>query len=156
MTEADDRHPAVFFRPYHCFSYERQWWGGASLPVAFVTGLSTLLLLLTPARRGTRLTTDQEIDMANPANKLNTQQDVSLDAPYGKFQVGSGLHLVDHVSMRAGQLSAMLDLIHGEGHEYFTNLDEKSRQSYLWLAHQLSQELQEALPFITIRAGAVA
>lgn len=81
---------------------------------------------------------------------------VVLDAAYGQFHVGTDLDLLDHAAMRADQLSAMLLLIHGDGLKYFENMNEDSQQSYLWLAHQLSTELREMLPFMAIREGAAA
>lgn len=81
---------------------------------------------------------------------------VVLEAPYGKFHVGGDLDLEDHAGMRADQLSAMLLLIHGEGMEYFSNMNDNSRQSYLWLAFQLSSEIVEMLPHLTVRQGVAA
>lgn len=81
---------------------------------------------------------------------------IVLGAPYGQLHIGPKLDLEDHAGMRANQLSAMLLLIHGKGHEYFSNMNENSRQSYLWLAFQLSAEIEEILPFMTVRVGAAA
>jgi hypothetical protein len=39
---------AVFFRPYHCVSYERRWWGGFGLPVPCVPVFQPCHLPLTP------------------------------------------------------------------------------------------------------------
>lgn len=62
--KADNRQPAVFFRPYHCVSNERQWRGGFGLPVSFVTGLPTSSFAVHPVwKRVVRFTTDKEAIM---------------------------------------------------------------------------------------------
>jgi hypothetical protein len=65
---------AVFFRPYHCISYERQWRGGASLPVSFVTGRPTPSLLLSLFPAGARLKNDQEPDMPKDIDLKSTSK----------------------------------------------------------------------------------
>lgn len=87
------------------------------------------------------------------ANQSNAQQKVVLGAPYGKLHIGPKLDLEEHAAMRADQLSAMLMLIHGAGLDHFASIEENSQQSYLWLAFQLSAELVEILPFMTVRTG---
>jgi hypothetical protein len=89
-------------------------------------------------------------------NTSNWQQKVVLSAPYGEFHVGEKLDLVDHAAMRADQLSSMLLLIHGEGLEHFSSLNDDSRQSFLWLAYQVAAEIGEILPSMTVREGAAS
>lgn len=85
------------------------------------------------------------------SSEMTTQ--VVLDCPYGKFHVGQKLDLLDHAAMRADQLSAMLLMIHTGGLDHFSSLNDNAQQSFLWLAFQLSTELVDMLPFMTIRSG---
>ena len=84
------------------------------------------------------------------------QQKVVLSAPYGQLHVDPNRALEDHAAMRADQLSSMLLLIHGDGQENFSSMNENSRQSFLWLAFQLSAEIAEMLPIMTVRASCAA
>lgn len=68
----------------------------------------------------------------------------SIEGPYGDTYINCGA-TTDHLQMRAGQLSSLLLLIHGDGLAEFQNLSDQSQDSLLWLAYQLSSEIQDVI-----------
>lgn len=71
-----------------------------------------------------------------------TEYDGSFAMTYGRVCIARG-ESTDHLAMRAGQLSSLLMLIHGEGLDHFQTLVDNDQQNILWLAHQLSTEIEE-------------
>lgn len=71
----------------------------------------------------------------------------SLDTPYGRIYLGPH-RAQDHAAMRSGQLASLLLLIHGDGLQYFQNLEDNSQQNILWLAYQLAAETEESIELI--------
>lgn len=81
--------------------------------------------------------------------EVNTTKYVgSFAVPYGRtFIERSGAD--DHLAMRAGQLSSLLVLMIGENPTpELARFSDKTQHSLLWLAQQLSHEIQECLPFV--------
>jgi hypothetical protein len=68
----------------------------------------------------------------------------SFETVYGRTYINRGAS-TDHLAMRARQLSSLLLMIHGAGLDQFQRLGDKSQDSILWLAHQLSSEIEDTI-----------
>lgn len=83
-------------------------------------------------------------DVASPDAKkavLPLEYVGRIETPHGAQYVDRGAAL-DHAYMRSKQLSSLLLLMSGEGLNYFSRLNDNSRDSLLWLARQLSTETE--------------
>lgn len=77
------------------------------------------------------------------------QQNVDLPPEFiGRISTPHGVQYVnhrdalDHAYMRSKQLSSLLQVISGEGLDYFSRINESARDSLLWLAKQLADETE--------------
>jgi len=80
---------------------------------------------------------------------VNTTPHVgSISVPYGTLSIDRG-GADDHLAMRSRQLCSLLRLMQGEGTTPAMNrLNDFRQHSLLWLAQQLADEIEEALPFV--------
>ncbi|WP_233869221.1 hypothetical protein [Paraburkholderia adhaesiva] len=53
--------------------------------------------------------------------------------------------VTDYVSMRATQLTALLDLVHDQGLEVFVQCDDDTQRGVLWLASTLANEVSDLI-----------
>ena len=98
LTKADDRHLAAFFRPSHCISYERQWWGYLRVcRFALSPVRQPHHLLLTPFGDGLRGSqTDKETIMVN---STLTPEQIRLDT-------------IKHLRWQAKAVANLLSAVH--------------------------------------------
>ena len=84
---------------------------------------------------------------SSPVDEKNVVPDAtkyvgSYSIVYGRTYIEHG-GAADHLAMRARQLSSLLMLIHGEGLAHFQRLSDNNQDGLLWLAHQLSTEIED-------------
>lgn len=67
---------------------------------------------------------------------------------YGKFHVTQD-DAYDHVSMRAKQLNALMQLMSDDGFEVFEKLRTDDQRELVWFAQQLAEEVSNMIPIIS-------
>lgn len=60
----------------------------------------------------------------------------------------------DYCSMRACQLSALLSIISGAGHDNFADYNDATQDNVKWLARTLAHEIENLLPLVRSEAMA--
>lgn len=65
----------------------------------------------------------------------------SFETTYGRTYINRG-EAEDQLGMRAKQLSSLLLAIQGEGLSHFQRIPDNDQDSILWLARQLSLEIE--------------
>lgn len=91
-------------------------------------------------------------DVASPESKkamLTLNCVGGIKTPFGLQYVERGSAL-DHAYMRSKQLSSLLQLMNGDGLEYFRLLNQGAQDSLLWLAHQLSKETEAMFDIVLV------
>ena len=93
---------------------------------------------------------ETKVNTKNPQSSRLDENNVVPDATsfvgsfattYGRTYINRG-EAEEHLGMRAKQLSSLLLAIHGEGLPHFQRLPDFDQDSILWLARQLSVEIE--------------
>lgn len=100
---------------------------------------------------------ETKVNTNNPDSSPSGEKNVEVKATeyVGSFAVPYGRTFIerrgadDHLAMRAAQLTGLLALMIGEhATPELARFSDKTQHSLLWLAQQMSNEIQECLPFV--------